>query len=43
MRSQFYEVCNFSYISAYIRPDNGSQLDPKHVAVNELVETGVCV
>ena len=40
-RFSFYEVCHFSYISVYKRPDDGSQLDRKRVAVNKLVKTGV--
>ena len=40
-RFNFYEICNFSYISVYKRPDDGSQLDRKRVAVNKLVKTGV--
>jgi hypothetical protein len=29
-------VCDFSRINFYKRPDDGSQLQPKHVAVNKL-------
>jgi len=32
---------DFSCINAHKRPDNGSQLEPKHVAVNKLIITGV--
>jgi hypothetical protein len=34
-------VYNFSCINVYKRTDDGSQLEPKHVAVNELIKTGV--
>jgi hypothetical protein len=32
---------NFPCISVYKRPDDGSQLEPKHITVNKLVKTGV--
>ena len=32
---------NFSNITAYKRPDDGSQLVQKHVSVNKLIKTGV--
>jgi hypothetical protein len=34
-------VYNFSCVNVYKRPDAGSQLEPKHVAVNKLINTGV--
>jgi len=34
-------VHNLSCISIYKRPDDCSQLEPKHVAVNKLIKTGV--
>ena len=37
------KVYNFSYISVYIKPNGGSQLELKHVAVNTLIDMGaVC-
>jgi hypothetical protein len=32
---------NFSRISIYKRPDDCTQLEPKHVAVNKLIKTGI--
>ena len=40
-RSPFHAVHNISCISFYKRPYDGSQLVPKHVAVNKLIKTGV--
>ena len=34
-----YTVCNFSCISVYKSHDDGSQLQPKHVAVNKSIKT----
>jgi hypothetical protein len=34
-------VYNFSCFNIYKRPDNGLQLEMKHVAVNKLIKTGV--
>jgi len=34
-------VYNFSCINACKKPDGGSQLEPKRVAVNKLIKTGV--
>jgi hypothetical protein len=37
-------IISFSCISVYKRPDDGSQLEPKHVAMNKLTKTSVlCV
>ena len=33
----------FCFITVYKRPDNGSQLEPKHVAVNKLIRVVLCV
>ena len=34
-------VYNFSCINVYKTPDNGWRLEPKHVAANKLIVTGV--
>jgi len=34
-------VYNLSFIKFYRRPDDGLQLQAKHVAVNKLIKTGV--
>jgi hypothetical protein len=36
-----YAVYNFSCINVGKGPDDGSYLEPKHVAVNKLIKTGV--
>ena len=39
-----HKSCHFSRINFYVRPDGRSQLEPKHVAVNELIsQCCVCV
>ena len=35
-------VYNFPRISVHERPDDGSQLQPKHAAVNKLIKKLVC-
>lgn len=41
--SHLNAVYNFSYITVYKRPVDGSLLVPKHVSVNKLIKTGgVC-
>ena len=38
-----FAVYNFSYAEVYKRPEDGSQLEPKHVAVNKLItRSAVC-
>ena len=40
-RSHSYAMYNVSCINAGKGPDDGSDLEPKHVAVNKLIKTGV--
>jgi len=37
-----YAICNFPCINVHKRPDDGSPLQPKHVAVNKLVKLVFC-
>jgi hypothetical protein len=36
-------IRNIPCISVYERPDDGSKLQPKHVAVNKLIKNWYCV
>jgi len=39
-RSYYYVVYDVSCINVGKGPDDGCQLEPKHVAVNKLIKTG---
>ena len=41
--SHFYTIYNFSCIKVYERPEDGSHLEPKHVAVNKRIKLVLCV
>ena len=42
-RLSSYAICNFPCINVHKKPDDGSPLQPKHVAVNKLIKLAFCV
>jgi len=38
-----YAICNFPCINVHKTSDDGSSLEPKHLAVNKLIKLVLCV